>query len=154
MKPAPIFHTFSQKNIFLYYASMYNSLSLCFLLFPLEHRASVKRFLSLQFLNPKTVDRTPWTGISPSQGRYLHKQNKHKQTSMLWVGLEPTIPAFEHAKTVHALDRAVTVIGPCTSKCPKFLDPKFECISRLSHASTGHTIISKIWRPTFTHTEK
>jgi hypothetical protein len=27
------------------------------------------------------------------------------------VGFEPTIPAFEQAKTVHALDRAATVIG-------------------------------------------
>jgi hypothetical protein len=27
------------------------------------------------------------------------------------VGLEPTIPAFERAKTVHALDRAATVVG-------------------------------------------
>jgi hypothetical protein len=27
------------------------------------------------------------------------------------VGFEPTIPAFERTKTVHALDRAVTVIG-------------------------------------------
>jgi hypothetical protein len=27
------------------------------------------------------------------------------------VGFEPTIPVFEGAKTVHALDRAVTVIG-------------------------------------------
>jgi hypothetical protein len=27
------------------------------------------------------------------------------------VGFEPTFPAFERAKTVHALDRAVTVIG-------------------------------------------
>jgi hypothetical protein len=38
-------------------------------------------------------------------------QTKHWQTSMLWVGFEPTIPAFEQAKTVHALDRAATVIG-------------------------------------------
>jgi hypothetical protein len=30
---------------------------------------------------------------------------------MPWVGSEPTIPAFEQAKTVHALDRAATVIG-------------------------------------------
>jgi hypothetical protein len=30
---------------------------------------------------------------------------------MLWVGFEPTIPAFEQAKTVHALDRAAIVIG-------------------------------------------
>jgi hypothetical protein len=27
------------------------------------------------------------------------------------VGLEPTIPVFEQAKTIHALDRAATVIG-------------------------------------------
>jgi hypothetical protein len=27
------------------------------------------------------------------------------------VGFEPTIPVFERAKTVHALDRAVTVVG-------------------------------------------
>jgi hypothetical protein len=27
------------------------------------------------------------------------------------VGFEPTIPMFERAKTVHALDRAATVIG-------------------------------------------
>jgi hypothetical protein len=27
------------------------------------------------------------------------------------MGIEPTIPVFEWAKTVHALDRAVTVIG-------------------------------------------
>jgi hypothetical protein len=31
----------------------------------LEHRESVKRFVSLQFLNPKTVGRTPWTGDQP-----------------------------------------------------------------------------------------
>jgi hypothetical protein len=27
------------------------------------------------------------------------------------VGFEPTIPVFERTKTVHALDRAVTLIG-------------------------------------------
>jgi hypothetical protein len=30
---------------------------------------------------------------------------------MLRVGIEPTIPVFERAKTVHALNRAATVIG-------------------------------------------
>jgi hypothetical protein len=30
---------------------------------------------------------------------------------MPWVGLEPTVPASERAKTVHALDREATVIG-------------------------------------------
>jgi hypothetical protein len=28
------------------------------------------------------------------------------------VGFEPTIPVFERAKTVHALDRMATVMGP------------------------------------------
>jgi hypothetical protein len=54
-------------------------------------------------------------GISPSQGRYLHteqhKQNKLTETFIPWVGFEPTIPAFELAKTVHSLDRAATAIG-------------------------------------------
>jgi hypothetical protein len=54
-------------------------------------------------------------GISPSQGRYLHteqhKQNKRTQTSMPQVVFEPTIPAFERAKTIHALDGTATVIG-------------------------------------------
>jgi hypothetical protein len=56
--------------------------------------------------------------ISPSQGSYLHTgQHKHRinaythQASMIWVGFEPTIPASERAKTVHALDRAATVTG-------------------------------------------
>jgi hypothetical protein len=31
--------------------------------------------------------------------------------SMPLVGFEPTIPALQQAKTVHALDRAATVIG-------------------------------------------
>jgi hypothetical protein len=30
---------------------------------------------------------------------------------MPWVGFEPTIPAFEQAKTFHALDRAANVMG-------------------------------------------
>jgi hypothetical protein len=30
------------------------------------------------------------------------------------MGFEPTIPVFERAKTVHALDRAVTVLGKVT----------------------------------------
>jgi hypothetical protein len=37
-------------------------------------------------------------------------QHKHKQTSIPLVGFEFTTPVFEWAKTVHALDRAATVI--------------------------------------------
>jgi hypothetical protein len=31
---------------------------------------------------------------------------------MSWVEFEPAIPVFEREKTFHALDSAVTVIGP------------------------------------------
>jgi hypothetical protein len=55
-----------------------------------------------------TVGRTPWTGISLSQGRYLHtgkqKPRVNAQASMQ-VRFEPMIPVFERAKTVHALPR-------------------------------------------------
>jgi hypothetical protein len=57
--------------------------------------------------------RTPWTGGQPVARplpihRTIQTQNKRTQTSMPGVGFEPTIPAFERAKTVHALDRAAT----------------------------------------------
>jgi hypothetical protein len=49
----------------------------------LEHRASVKRFVSLQFLNPRTVGRTPWTGDQPvARPVPTLTQNKRRQTSM------------------------------------------------------------------------
>jgi hypothetical protein len=83
--------------------------------FHLEHRVSVKCFVSVQFLNLRHSVGLLGRVISPSQGRYLTQtQNEHKQTSMLRVGFEPTISAFERAKTVYALDSATTVIG-CTS---------------------------------------
>jgi hypothetical protein len=74
----------------------------------LENRASVKRFVSLEFLNPKTAGRTPWMWDQPVV-RPLPTQNKRRRTSMPWVGFEPTIPVFERAKTFHASDRAGTV---------------------------------------------
>jgi hypothetical protein len=62
-----------------------------------------------------TDDRTPWTGNQPvARPLPTHRtqtQNKRTQTSMPLVGFEPTIPAFEREKTVHALDGAATVIG-------------------------------------------
>jgi hypothetical protein len=39
------------------------------------------------------------------------------------VGFEPTIPAFEKAKTVHASDRAATVIGILSKIRPKIWKP-------------------------------
>jgi hypothetical protein len=43
--------------------------------------------------------------------RTTQTQNKLTQTFIPQVGFEPTIPLFERAKTVHASDRAATVIG-------------------------------------------
>jgi hypothetical protein len=55
----------------------------------------------------------PGRGISQSQGRHLRtEQNKHRinaQISMPRMGFETTNPAFERAKTVHALGRPATV---------------------------------------------
>jgi hypothetical protein len=64
------------------------------------------RWQLFQFLNPHTVDRTPWTGDQPvSKLLPLHTEQQKKR------GYEPTIPVFERAKTAHALNRAATAIG-------------------------------------------
>jgi hypothetical protein len=69
-----------------------------------------------QFVNLYTIGRTPWTGDQPvarplPTHTTTRTQNKRTQTSMPRVGFELTIPVFERAKTVHALDRAATVVG-------------------------------------------
>jgi hypothetical protein len=87
----------------------------------LGNTASVKRLVSLQFLNLRQLVGPLGRGISPKQGRYLLRatqtHNKRRQRSMPWVGFEPTIPAFKRAKTFHALDCAATVIGIEVYKC-------------------------------------
>jgi hypothetical protein len=66
----------------------------------LEQRASVKRFVSLYFINPMTVGRIPWTAdqpvamLPPTQDN-TKTQNKLTQTSVPSVGFEPTMPKFE-----------------------------------------------------------
>jgi hypothetical protein len=73
------------------------------------------RFFS--FLVLYTVGRTTWTGDRPvarplPTHRTTQTQNKCTiLTSMPWVRFELTILVFEQAKTVHASDRAATVIG-------------------------------------------
>jgi hypothetical protein len=64
--------------------------------------------------------------ISSSQGLYLNTEHKHRkththQTSMPWVGLEPTIPASKRPKTVHALDRSASVSFNDTTHTPNFM---------------------------------
>jgi hypothetical protein len=67
-----------------------------------------------------TVSRTLWTGDQPvarplpTHGTTQTK-NKRTPTSMPRVRIEPTIPVFERAKMVHALDRAATAIGKSLS---------------------------------------
>jgi hypothetical protein len=72
------------------------------------------RFFS--FLIFYTVGRTPWKKDQPvarplPAHTTTRTQNKRTQTSMSWVGFEPTIPVFERLETIHALDRAATGIG-------------------------------------------
>jgi hypothetical protein len=67
----------------------------------LEQRASVKRFVSLQFLNPRIVGRTTWTGDQPfARPLPTQTQNIRRDPCLEW-----------RAKTVHASDRAATVVG-------------------------------------------
>jgi hypothetical protein len=75
----------------------------------------VRNWLPFHFLHFNTVSRTPLTGDqivarSLPTHRTAQIKNKCRQTSMLKVGFEPTILAFERAKTVHALDRAASLI--------------------------------------------
>jgi hypothetical protein len=63
-----------------------------------------------------TVGKTLWTGDQPvarplPTHRTTQTQNKRTQTLVFRVEFEPTIPAFERAKTAYALDYAATVIG-------------------------------------------
>jgi hypothetical protein len=67
------------------------------------------------FLILYTVGRTPWTTDQAvtrplSAQRTAQTQNKCTQTPMLQVRIELTVPVFGRAKTVHALDRAATVV--------------------------------------------
>jgi hypothetical protein len=84
--------------------SVYGSTDFCWTL-------TAFQFLDLFY----TVGRTPWTENQPVAMSLLgHRttstQNKRTQTSMTQVRIEPTIPEFEGAKTVHGLDRTAIVI--------------------------------------------
>jgi hypothetical protein len=79
--------------------------SVYFCCFHLEHRASVERFVSLQFLNVNYSVGLLGRAISSLQDFYLiQTQNKHRHPRL------ETIPALERAKTVHSLDRTATAI--------------------------------------------
>jgi hypothetical protein len=68
------------------------------------------------FLILYTAGRTPWMSYQPvarplPTHRTTQTQNKRTETSVPWVGFEPTIIVFQQAKMVHTLDLAATVIG-------------------------------------------
>jgi hypothetical protein len=63
------------------------------------------RFFSFLILH--TIGRTPWMGDQPVARpllahRTTQTQNKRTQASMRLLGFEPTIPASERVKTLHA----------------------------------------------------
>jgi hypothetical protein len=63
-----------------------------------------------------TVGWTTWTGDQPvtrplPTHRTTETQNRRTQTSMPWVGFEPTISVFQRTETVHISHPAATVIG-------------------------------------------
>jgi hypothetical protein len=53
----------------------------------LEHRASVKRFASLQFLNLKTVGKTPWKGDQLVAGPPHSQDNTNSSTAIPGLSL-------------------------------------------------------------------
>jgi hypothetical protein len=59
------FIAFSRTYPSIYTSNLIDSLSLFPVALTLGRTASVKRFVSLQFLNRNTVGRIPWTGDQP-----------------------------------------------------------------------------------------
>jgi hypothetical protein len=118
------------------------------------------------FLIFYTVGRTPSTGDQPvarplPTHRTIQTQNKRTQTSMPQMGFEPTIPAFERAKMVLALDRATTVIDPTTDYLLQILIMPCTCFKLTDidgiwydrYASGGHSrqrtaVMSQVGWPT------
>jgi hypothetical protein len=82
--------------------------------------------------------------LQPSQGRYLNTgQQKHGiniytyQISMPCVGSEPTIPASERAKTMHALDCSATGTENYRDKFTVINVPIYFLILRCSDEERG-----------------
>jgi hypothetical protein len=77
----------------------------------LEHRASVKRFVSPQFLNVGHLVALRGRVISPSQGRYLtQSQNKHRHPCLEWDSNPRYQHSSERKQFMPYLYRAATVI--------------------------------------------
>jgi hypothetical protein len=96
----------------------------------------------------QTVGLLGWV-ISSSQDLYLTTgQHKHRinaytyQTSMPCVWFEPTIPASERTKTVHALHRSATVTDRNINKVYKILMKRIQLPSH----SVGDLVKRAVWK--------
>jgi hypothetical protein len=92
---------------------------------------------------------TPWTRDQPvvrplPTHRTTQTQNKRTQTSMPRVGFEPTAPVFERAKTVHALDRAATVISTRSCYDTKFCSAGYGGYRKTGLISQACRILDKV----------
>jgi hypothetical protein len=87
----------------------------------MDLQSSVGPWPIYSFLILYTVGRNPWTGGQtvarpiPTH-RTTQTENKRTQISMPRLRFESTIPVFERAKTVHALDRAAIFVLPACVK--------------------------------------
>jgi hypothetical protein len=63
----------------------------------MEHRASMKSFVSLQFLNPKTSSMTPWTGGQPI-ARPLPTQIQKKADIYAIRGIQTHNPSIQEGR--------------------------------------------------------
>jgi hypothetical protein len=92
-----------------------------------------------QFLNPHTVSRNPLTGDQPvARPLPIQRtpQTQNKRTDIhASSGIRTHGPAFERAKTFHALDRAATVIGIFF-----LLDARMSSYSRRYIVTGAHTL--------------
>jgi hypothetical protein len=95
-----------------------------------------------QFHNLYTVGRTAWMGDQPvARPLPTHKttqtQNKRTETPMPWAGLDPIIPVFERAETVHVVDRAATVTGIIAFRIYEYKRSQDSSVSTATGWTTG-----------------
>jgi hypothetical protein len=77
--------------------------------------------------------------------RTAQTQNKRSQTSMPQMGFELTIPVFERAKTVHALDCAATVIGDNYNYDIKLIVSLYSSLTESSETDSPSPNMSDNW---------
>jgi hypothetical protein len=137
-------------TLFLFYFAFYSHLPLFICLWLYSPCGPWPLF---QFHNIHTLGRTSWTGDQPvARPLPIHRttqtQSTCTQTSMPLVGFEPTIPVFERAKTVHALDHAATVVSSHLVTSPSSLwravyslCPLFSVLSTSGHDSCTWSVL-------------